>query len=555
MVATLVVLQGPDKGKTLTASEDRVLIGRGSHHLPLSDQTISRRHAELRRQNGDWLIVDLKSANGTYVNGVRRDAPVKLNRGDQIRLGSTLLMYSGSERLAELSSPHIPRDLITLDAGSPTVDSSIMASVPSSEDSIVMAGPETARAVQAWNVMRELSDVLNSLLPPRQLLTRVMQIIFDQVDVDRGLILMRTAEGDGFHPEIVRYRHGPADSDPSRITASQTILQHVVESREGVLCSNVVTDKRFRSGESAQNIGMRSVICAPIAAREKILGVIHLDCPVTRHTYDEVELKLITAIGYQAGLALENARLVQTQLQQERLAAAGEAVAYLSHYIKNLLQGMRSGADILQQGLDREDCQRARQGWGIVDRNFDRSYNLMLNMLAFSKQREPRIEYCQINTIAEEVVELVQKQADVAEVAVLADLEDDLPPIPVDREGVHQVILNLVSNAIDAVQRGAGVITVRTGFDRAADEVIVTVTDNGPGVPPAERARIFEPFHSTKGHAGTGLGLAVARKIVREMNGRIALLSPPEGGAEFRVHLPLERPGAGTPDDTAGAGN
>ena len=97
---------------------------------------------------------------------------------------------------------------------------------------------------------------------------------------------------------------------------------------------------------------------------------------------------------------------MQSHLQRERLAAAGETVAYLSHYIKNILQGMRSGADIVERGLEKRDLAATAQGWHIVERNLDRSYHLMLNMLAFSKQREPRFEALQVNRIVEEVVAL-----------------------------------------------------------------------------------------------------------------------------------------------------
>jgi two-component system NtrC family sensor kinase len=351
--------------------------------------------------DGAWELVDLHSANGTYVNGVRVQKPMRLKHGDQIRLGSTLLVYAGEESLEQLAGASIPRDLVTLDAGSVATDSSIVASVPSNEDSVVLAAPETAYAVKGWNVMRALSDVIGSFLPPDQLLARVMDVIFEEVEVDRAVILVRDGVSGELLPEVVRFRtrREPSAGNGKTIIASRTIIQHVIDSREGVLCSNAEGDKRFTSGKSVQNLAMRSVICCPIVAREQILGVIHLDIPVTRHTYNEYELKLITAIGYQAGLAIENARLAQAHLQQERLAAAGETVAQLSHYIKNILQGMRSGADVLQRALDRRDFNLATQGWRIVERNLDRSYGLMLNMLAFSKQREPRFELLQVNKI------------------------------------------------------------------------------------------------------------------------------------------------------------
>ena len=553
-MATLYVLQGPDKGRTLKTQDDVVLIGRGSDQVPLTDQTISRRHAELRVENGTWMLVDLNSANGTYVNGVRIEKPLRLKHGDQIRLGSTLLVYGGDESVEQLSGPNIPSDMVTLDAGSLSVDSTIVASVPSSEDSVVMAAPETAYAVKAWNAMRALSDVISSLLPIDQLLARVMDIVFEEVEVDRGIIFVRDEETDELMPEVVRFRsrESKSEAEGQTIIAPRSIVRHAVESREGVLCSNIVSDERFRSGKSVQKLGMRSVICTPILVRDQVLGVIHLDCPVTRHTYNEHELRLVTAIGYQTGLAVENARLVQSHLQRERLAAAGEAVAYLSHYIKNLLQGVRSGADVLGRGLERQDFAQATEGWRIVDRNLDKTYNLMLNMLAFSKDREPRLEMLQLNRVVDDAVALVQKQADAAKVVVLADLDDAAPPFPLDYDGIHQVILNLLTNAVDAVPRGGGLVNVRTRYDVAGKQVILSVADNGPGVPADRRSAIFEAFLSTKGHGGTGLGLAVARKIVGELGGSIDLASPPEGGAVFEVTLPTVPALPASPGDTHG---
>ncbi len=553
-MATLIVLQGPDKGRTLQTTDDVVLIGRGSTQIPLTDQTISRRHAELRKGEGGWVLADCESSNGTYLNGVRLQKATRLKHGDQIRVGGTLLVYTGDESVQQFSGASIPRDLVTLDAGSRQVDSSVVASVPSSEDSVVLATPETAYAVKAWRIMRELTNVIGTLLPTDQLLARVLDLVFAETEVDRGVIFVRDTETGELLPEVVRFRtqEEEAERDPKVIIASRTIIRHVVESHEGVLCSNVVADERFQSGKSVQDLGMRSVICAPILARDAVLGVIHLDCPLTRHTYNEHELRLITAVGYQTGLAIENARLVRSHLERERLAAAGETVAYLSHYIKNLLQGMRSGADVLEKGLSKQDQGMTEQGWRIVERNLDRSYNLMLNMLAFSKQREPRLETLHVNRIVEEVARLVQKLADDKKCVLLTDLAADVPATPLDYEGMHQVILNLVTNAIDAVEAGDGVINVRTAYDEAEQVVVLAVRDNGPGVPPAMRERVFQPFYSSKGHAGTGLGLAVARKIVREMHGRIDLISPADGGAEFQVRLPAAQDESLTKSDTIG---
>ena len=551
-MATFLVLQGPDKGRSLKADDDVMLLGRSSDQVPLTDNTVSRRHAELRREEGRLVLYDLNSVNGTYLNGVRVSKPSTLKHGDQIRIGSTLMVYTGSESVQQLSGSGIPHDLIALDAGADSVDASIIASVPSSEDSIVMAAPETASAVRAWRVIRELSDVIGSLLQPDKLLERVLDIIFEEVTVDRATILMRDSATQDLLPEIIRFHHKESLPEANeQIITSRTIINHVVEAKDGILCTNVVADQRFRSGRSIHNLGMRSVICAPILARDQVLGVIHLDTPVTRHTYSEDELRLITAIGYQTGLAIENAWLVQQHLEQERLAAAGETVAYLSHAIKNILQGMRSGGDLIKGGLSKQDIERIGQGWGILDRNLDKCSQLMMNMLQFSKERQPRIETVDINRVIKEAVAELQSAADRKSIVLLTDLSDDVPPIPLDFDGSQQLMLNLIGNAIDAVPANDGVINVRSQFNTDPPELILEVADNGAGVPEGLREKIFEPFQSTKGHGGTGLGLAVCRKFVQEMQGSIRVENQPEGGAVFIVTLPTSASAIG-PDDTLG---
>lgn len=547
---TLTVLQGPDKGRVLASNDDVVVIGRVSDQAALTDQTVSRRHAEISRRDGVWVLSDLNSANGTFLNGARVSKPVRLKHGDQIRVGRTVLSYGGDEATGQLTGHGITTDMVTLDAGRLT-DASIVSAVPSSDDSVVMLAPDADHAIKAWNVMRELTAVLGSLRRPEELLPRVLEIIFEQVEADRGVVFIRDEQTNELLPEAVLYRErrarGPAGRQP--IVTSRTILNHVLEKREAVVCANVIGDTRFETGKSVQNMGMRSVICAPIIARDQILGVIHLDAPIASHTFSEDELRLITTIGYQTGLAIENARLVQAQVERERLAATGETIAYLSHAIKNILQGMRSGADVVERGLDRRDFAVTTQGWRILERNLNKCYNLMLNMLAYSKTREPVLEPMQIAKVAGDVVELMQPAADEARVMLLTDFDENAPPIPLDEDGMHQVLLNLVSNALDVVPRGSGMVHVRTRYDADHKRVLVSVSDNGPGVPEGEREKVFNPFFSTKGQGGTGLGLAVARKVVQEHNGTIELLCPKEGGAEFLIQLPVDGP-RGAPGDT-----
>jgi signal transduction histidine kinase len=540
-VATLFVLQGPDKGSTYRTHNEASVLGREGSGIALNDRTVSRHHAEIRPDNGSWVLSDLQSANGTYVNGVRVKKPVRLKHGDQIKMGSTLIVYSSDQSMEKLSGLHIPRDMIDLDSGDVNLDSAILASV-GPEDSVIIAGPELAEAARAWRVMSELTSAIGAIIDPDQLLERVMDVVAEELPVDRGFILLYDAKGEELVPHVVRYRRG-VRARKQKITTSRRIIQHVLEHRAAVLCTNAMTDARF-STEAAQDsihdFGLNSVMCAPIMVRDLLLGVIHIDSAATTHTYTQEQLRLMNAIGQMTGLAIQNARLVQQQMQTARLAATGETVAYLSHYIKNILQGIQSGADLVDLGISKPDMETLGKGWQIVQRNLDRILQLTTNMLAFSKQREPNLQHTNFNRLVADAIQLVQKKARERGVVVLTDFEEPFPPIPVDADGIHQVALNIVSNAIDAVPTGDGVVNVSTRFDNEQGIADLIISDNGAGIEHDKIEEIFEPFKSGKGQGGTGLGLAVARKIVREHHGRIVVDSKPEKGTTFRVRLPVQ---------------
>ncbi len=540
-VATLVVLQGPDKGRTFRTLDEPAILGREGDQIPLTDRTVSRRHAEIHPENGMWVLQDLRSANGTYINGMRVRRPVRLKHGDQIRVGASVLVYASDQSIDLLGRVTPPRDLVNLDVSSGNVDSAIISSLPSDE-SIIIAGPELTEAARAWRAMSELTAAIGAIMDPEQLLERVMDVIRDELPVDHGFILMYDSEGAELVPKVVRYRRGLRASK-EKISTSRRIVQHVVEHREAVLCTNAMTDARFTTEDvedSIHSFGLRSVICAPIIVRDLLLGVIHIDSAAVSHTYTQEQLRLMGTIGQMTGLAIQNAMLVQQQMQTARLAAVGETVAYLSHNIKNVLQALQAGADVVDMGLKKESIGTVDQGWQIVLRNLERIMEMTMNMLSFSKTREPNLKPTVLNQIVADAITGLQKKADEREVVLLRDFEEPFPPIPLDPDGISQVAFNLIGNAIDAVSPGSGVVSVATRFNSEEGIADLIVTDNGPGIEPDRIEEMFEPFKSTKGQGGTGLGLPVARKIVREHHGRTVVESTPGEGTTFRIRLPAQ---------------
>ncbi|UCC29728.1 MAG: FHA domain-containing protein [Phycisphaerales bacterium] len=552
---TLYVLQGPDKGRTYQTPDEPAVIGRSSDHIQLSDNSTSRRHAEIRPADGTWILVDLNSSNGTYLNGQRILAPIELKHGDQIKVGGTLLVFSGLEHVESFTGAQMIRDLVDLDLNIPSAGSSILTAVDASAESVILQPPEAADAVAAWNVVYKIAGMIGTIESVEAFLERVTDIVFDHLVADRLILLMYSSDTDKLTPQVVRYRSQQRGRRP-KIVTSQTIINHVLKTRDGILCANAMTDDRFsreNKQDSIHRLGLRSIICVPIIARDQIHGILHLDCSMSRHTYTQEQLRIAVAVGRLAGMAIENTQLLETRVQTERLAATGETVAYLSHYIRNILQGMQGGAEVVEHGIQNKCIETTESGWGLIRRNLDRILALTVNMLTFSKERSPRIEMSQLERTVEDVVALVRKRADEKRVMVLTDLEE-MPPVPLDPDGMHQVLNNIILNAIEAAPSSNGRVNISTSYRADDGQVVVSIGDNGPGIEPEERDKVFDPFHSSKGQGGTGLGLAAANKIVAELNGEIELESVVGEGTTFHVKLPIKSAGPADSEDTHGPG-
>jgi two-component system NtrC family sensor kinase len=527
---TLFVLQGPDKGHTFEINNTPTLIGRNSQDVPLADSTISRKHAELTKENNAWYIRDLNSANGIYVNGVKIEY-LTLKLGDQIRCGASLLVFGGVRTSTVQGMDHN----LEIDENGNMVESTIMTKLPSSEDSIIMADPETSDAVNNLRVLYELSNAIGSIFDREQLLEEIMDMIFINFPVDRGFMMLSDAPDQKLEPIAVRFR---SEEDSGKITISRTIVNEVMLKQEAIICTNATRDPRFTKGDSVHDYGIHSALCVPISVRDRHFGVIYIDTMVANNTYTSDQLRLLNAIGAQTAMALEHARLYAVGIKSERLAAAGETVSYLSHGIKNILQSLQSAADLVEIGLNRNKIDTAKKGWTILHRNMTRIQNLVLNMLAFSKVREPNRSMTQVNTILTECIELLSTQADDRKIALVTDLDDQMPAVPIDADGIQQVILNLLLNALGAVDEKRGIITVKAYFEELDSEVYITITDNGTGIDEEQIERIWTPFESNKGHGGTGIGLAVVKKIIEEHKGRVKVTSELDVGTTFTLILP-----------------
>jgi signal transduction histidine kinase len=533
--------------------------------IRLHDTEVSRRHAEVRPVDDSYRIVDLGSANGTFVNGKPVDqAP--LRTGDRLQLGQTVMLFNEGGGGGE-------RDLtarVDVLSGAGVDDrSAILRSISADEGSRVLQAPD---ATGGWlkdrllnlSVMYRATQAISHVLEIDALLPQILELVFESINADRGAILLKDDAG-VLVPKAVRWR-GAVEPD-ERMTISRTIVDHVLEQGQGVITSDAPGDKRFGPAQSIVDFGIREAICVPVQGRHVTLGVLYADVRTgsgfmasplgkdgSRSRFSQDHLMLMIAIGHQAGLAIENTVFYNDKIQAERLAAVGQTIATLSHHIKNILQGIRGGSYLIDMGLKETDEAIVRRGWTIVEKNQAKIYNLVMDMLSFSKDREPALESADLNETVADVVELMQSRAQELGVALEWRPAADLPEILIDADGIHRAVLNIVTNAIDAAEGVEGArVTVSTARDDDEQAALVTVADNGVGIAPGDLDSIFQVFASTKGARGTGLGLPVSQKIVREHGGRIVVTSHVGQGSRFVVHLPMKRgePKSGTGEEAA----
>lgn len=546
---TLTVIEGPDLGKSFQLPTDQPqLIGRSTEAIPLSDNTVSRRHAELTPDGDTWYLRDLASHNGTIVNGVAIKDRIRLEPGDEIRVGATVFLFGDPVNLSKKPSVLISDDLDM----ETEVEERIVTQADSYIGTDATEDPDTAdAAVDHLRVIYTLTALTARIMNNRELLEAVMDLVFNEFQPERGVIMIQgISDDEPMVPGVVRYAHPPKPDENPTIHVSRTIL-NMATLGEGVLTTNAMTDPRFVSGDSVQQYQIRSAICSPILFGDHVFGAIYIDSSTQNHAFVKEQLQLLNAIGQHTGLALANAEEHLKRVNSERMAAIGETVASLSHSIKNILQGLRGGADVVEIGLHKNDLAIAKNGWGILRRNLDRIAALTMNMLAFGRKLQLELELTPMSKIVEECAQLLEAPCQEKHIALIVDADPEMPPIMVDPGLIHQALMNILSNAIEAVPPDIGAITVRVSFNESRPDpnkpgamlrpaVTINVIDNGPGVEQEKLAWIFEPFNTTKGLKGTGLGLAVTKRIVYEHKGRIRLESTPGKGASFKMIIPAD---------------
>jgi adenylate cyclase len=349
-----LVYKSPDGLETEFVLEETASIGRHpKNQIRLNDREISKEHAIVERQGARIMLRDLRSSNGTYVNGRRiNESPLK--DGDEIQLGSMRLLFQVEKAGDGRTSV---RDLVTILPQDPAGATHIHAKLedqPADLDFSPVAEVHDTevlkRDYEKLRLTHELSRI-GLTLDLSTLLSKTLDVVFSILPADNGVILLVDPDTNMLSPHTVKQR--ATGKAPQEILLSSTILNQVLHDRSSVLSSDAFLDPRFSGSQSIISQGIRATMVVPLVTQEKVVGVMHLDSRERIGAFTEKDLQLLKAIAVQTAIAIENARLVR-QIEEEA-KTRNQLSRFLSpHVVEAMVAG--KGETIQKGGRERTDA-------------------------------------------------------------------------------------------------------------------------------------------------------------------------------------------------------
>ena len=397
----------------------------------------------------------------------------------------------------------------------------------------------------------EVCQAMVAAVDLRRVLDTILDLSMRALGADAGSILLyeddserlRMLAAKGLPPGVIERGYVPREG---------SVTDRVLESDEPVVMDGLAEADGATLTPASR---IRSALCVPLRFKGQTIGTMNLNRYRWRgESYSEREKRTVMILASQAAICIENARLHEQNVAQARLAAVGETVAGISHCIKNLLTGLRGGVGLMDVARRAQDWPASERAADLLRTNVERVSLLVMDMLDYAKTgKQPIRDEFDVAYLFEQVREVTALKAEKKQVAVQSEIETGMERVRADQNQIFRCLLNLLENAIDSIDGGGRVVVrceavsaerARQALGEEADlEALgriacLTVADNGAGVEPEDLSRIFEPFYSTKRSRGTGLGLAVTRKIVEEHGGRVLVDSEPGKGSSFHLIFP-----------------
>ncbi|RJP64826.1 MAG: response regulator protein [Candidatus Abyssobacteria bacterium SURF_17] len=309
-----------------------------------------------------------------------------------------------------------------------------------------------------------------------------------------------------------------------------------------LIITDILNDARVQNAAEMWDDGVRMAIFVCLTLQSHIGGIIRIFFPEARKLSQEERSFLVT-VATCGACAIESARLLENQkslydhlaLQTEKLSALGRMAAGIAHEINNPLAGILLYSTNLLKKASKDGP--FKEALEIIVHETKRCGDIIQDLLDFSREGEPKKALVNINDVTEKAVSILENEFRLHHIKLEKQLSPELPDTYVDANQMEQVFVDVLLNAIEAVQE-RGVITIESRLGSDGKSEVIKIGDTGCGIPQENLAKIFEPFFSTKSN-GTGLGLAVSYGIVQKHGGNIHVASQPGQGTCFTIELPI----------------
>lgn len=410
----------------------------------------------------------------------------------------------------------------------------------------------------AWNselrtkiqTISRISSLINSSLATPEVLNNALSAVehfiaaetssFFELDRGTGELFFCCARG-----------KGAEKLTQLRLKVGEGIAGWVAQTEQPVMVADVGRDPRFQSHfDAVSGFSTRSILCVPVKAKDRLLGVLELLNKKDGSGFQEEDLNILSIVANQIGTALENARLYQklqdkllvtveelkfTQgklLQSERLAALGKLAQGVAHEVRNPVAIIGGLAHLLEKRIPAGD--RGQKFLGEINEAVQRLERMVEEIEAFARMPKPRLRPSDLAGVIHQALAGLAAPINALGISVEMHLAPELPPVPVDPHLLGRVLQLLIENALEAMPKG-GKLSFATALE--GRQVKITLQDTGTGIAPETLPLVFDPFFSTK-PSGTGMGLTMAHRIISEHHGDIQIRSTPGGGTAVDLRLP-----------------
>lgn len=417
---------------------------------------------------------------------------------------------------------------------------------------------EIRRRAEQVERLYEVGKVLTATLDWHKTLEAVAESVLAVLDVTSAFVTLIDEETQELY--IVAAR-GISEQTvrEARFARGTGLVGYVAATGEPVLVADMRQDPRNAYHYIDERENLRAMVAVPLRRKDRIIGVIAA-CDAIPHTFTEEDANLLSTFAAQAAIAVENARLYDEMrqayrdlaaahralraaqekvLHSARLATLGQLASGTVHELKNVLGGIIGAASTLRDRYHELPPEAVRELTDIIAAEGWRLRQAIEEMRDYAKPQPYQTATVPLPEIISEAQRLLQLDKRFRQVRLQVRAEAE-PVVTCDREKLKQVFINLLLNALEAVDPQTGCIEV---WVSATDtEALVEVRDNGCGIPADKLDRIWEPFYTTKGETGTGLGLDLVRQIVTAHRGTIEVESEVGKGTTFTLRLPLSKP-------------